>query len=157
MSAISGTDTAPELLIRSALHRRGFRFRVHQRFSYVLDGKHRSTKPDLVLKKYRTVIMVNSCFWHWHDGCDYSSIPDTNSDFWRNKLAETRARDERNREFWVGRGWYIATVWECAIRDRPKNVIESMIDRLVAWLVRKNYRRQAVDFNAQSMYICRCE
>jgi DNA mismatch endonuclease (patch repair protein) len=85
MSRIRGKDTKPEMLVRKHLHACGFRYRLH--------NKNLPGKPDLTLKKYHTVIFVNGCFWHGHEGCKYFVLPKTKSDWWRNKIEET--------EYWI--------------------------------------------------------
>lgn len=88
MSRIRSRDTKPELIVRSWLHRQGFRFRLHDKS---LPGT-----PDIVLKKYKTVIFVHGCFWHQHKDCKYAAMPKTRRDFWRIKLAANVSRDRRN-------------------------------------------------------------
>ena len=90
MSAIRGKNTKPELLVRKFLFSRGFRYRLnHPR----LPGH-----PDLVLRKYRTVIFVNGCFWHGHDGCKYFVLPKTNSEFWKDKIQKNKGRDIKEQK-----------------------------------------------------------
>lgn len=109
MSRIRGRDTKPELVLRSALHRRGFRYRVHVRD---LPGC-----PDLVLRKYRAVIFVHGCFWHRHQGCKFATTPSSNTEFWSKKLGDTVERDERNCAKLSDSGWRVAIVWECETDD----------------------------------------
>ena len=105
MSGIRGTNTQPELRVRRFLHSHGFRYRLHDR---TLPGH-----PDIVLPRYRTVVFVHGCFWHQHSGCRFATRPDTNADFWRAKLAGNVARDQRQREGLMRRGWRVEVVWEC--------------------------------------------
>jgi len=124
MSGIRGRDTKPEILVRSLLHREGFRFRLHVR---ELPGK-----PDIVLPKYRAAIFVHGCFWHGHD-CPLYRLPGTRPDFWRNKIDRNRASDRRAREALLAAGWRVAVVWECALRGAgtdPGHVGQ----RLAVWL-----------------------
>jgi DNA mismatch endonuclease (patch repair protein) len=107
MSRIRGKNTKPELLVRSALHAMGFRFRLHVR---KLPGT-----PDLVLSKYKVAIFVNGCFWHGH-GCHLSKFPATRADFWRKKITDTRLRDERAIQQLQDQGWRVIILWECSIR-----------------------------------------
>ena len=89
MAAIHGRDTKPEMIVRKFLFSRGFRYRLnHPR----LPGH-----PDLVLRKYRTVIFVNGCFWHGHDNCKYFRLPKTNIDFWSNKIGRNKERDKKEQ------------------------------------------------------------
>jgi DNA mismatch endonuclease, patch repair protein len=123
MSGIRGKNTKPEMLLRRALHRDGFRYRLHEK---ALPGR-----PDLVFPKYRATVFVNGCFWHGHEGCKYFKLPATRAEFWSSKIAANKARDARIREQLVDQGWRTAVVWECATRH-------SMVDAvagLEAWLV----------------------
>lgn len=108
MSGIQGKNTLPERLVRSALHRAGLRFRLH-------DGSLPG-RPDLVLQKWRAVIFVNGCFWHRHAGCKYATTPASNRRFWNTKFAGTIARDTRVRSQLRASGWRVLTVWECQAR-----------------------------------------
>ncbi len=109
MSRIKGKNTKPERVVRSFLHRSGFRFRLHR--------KDLPGCPDIVLPKYRTVIFVHGCFWHRHPGCPRTTTPKTNVEFWGKKFAENVARDERNRQALVELGWNVVVIWECEIKD----------------------------------------
>ncbi|WP_392664832.1 very short patch repair endonuclease [Amaricoccus sp. B4] len=124
MSGIRGKDTRPELALRRALHARGFRFRLH--------SKKVRGRPDLVLPKYRAVVLVHGCFWHRHEGCRYSTTPATRSDFWQAKFAANVARDSAVRGALLEEGWRVATIWECALR-KPEQVSVAT-DRLTEWL-----------------------
>lgn len=88
MQAIKGKNTSIEILVRHYLHRKGFRYRLHRS---ELPGR-----PDVVLKKYNTVIFINGCYWHQHENCRFAAKPKTNSDFWTEKLAKNKARDKIN-------------------------------------------------------------
>ena len=107
IAAIRGHDTAPELLVRSALHQHGLRFRLQVRD---LPGR-----PDIVLPRHRMVILVHGCFWHRHLGCARSSLPDTNREWWAAKLRRNRARDRRNLRELRAAGWRVIVVWECQL------------------------------------------
>ncbi len=106
MSGIRGRNTRPELVLRSALHARGFRFRLHVRD---LPGK-----PDLVFPKHRAVIQVHGCFWHRH-GCKKTTNPSTNSEFWALKFRQNVERDVKTEAELVELGWRFGLVWECAL------------------------------------------
>jgi DNA mismatch endonuclease (patch repair protein) len=125
MAGIRGKDTRPERLIRSALFRRGFRFRLHDRR---LPGS-----PDLVLAKHRAVVFVHGCFWHGHD-CALFRWPASNHDFWREKIMRNRAVDERTTSSLHKSGWRIAYVWECALKGAGRIPDEQVCDRLTSWL-----------------------
>ena len=124
MSGIRGRDTKPEILVRSLLHRQGFRFRLQVR---TLPGR-----PDLVLPRYHAVICVHGCFWHGHD-CHLFRLPATRTDFWRSKIEGNRSRDRRVREELLAAGWRVAVVWECALRGAGRDV-EGVVRHLADWL-----------------------
>ena len=107
MAGIRGGNTKPELAIRSALHRRGFRFRIH---CSDLPGK-----PDLVFLKYRAVILIHGCFWHGHQ-CHLFRWPKTREEFWREKIISNMERDQRQFSVLRKDGWRVATIWECALK-----------------------------------------
>jgi DNA mismatch endonuclease (patch repair protein) len=109
MSRIRGRDTKPELLVRSLLHRLGYRFRLHRRD---LPGT-----PDIVLPKYQTVIFVHGCFWHRHPDCRYAYTPKSRVEFWKEKFAANVHRDAKNRRALEQAGWQVLVVWECELRD----------------------------------------
>ena len=115
MSRIRGKDTKPEIAVRSILHRMGYRFRLHRRD---LPGK-----PDIVLPKHRTVVLVHGCFWHRHRGCKYAYTPKSRVQFWQKKFDENVERDRRNRKDLRKEGWKVIVVWECEVRDPDKLVV----------------------------------
>jgi len=135
MSRITGRDTMPELTVRSGLHRRGFRFSLHR--------KDLPGKPDLVLPVHQTIVFVHGCFWHCHH-CDYFRLPKSNRTFWRTKLEANVNRDKRNIQALLDEEWYVATIWECSIRDQSEEAINSMLERLADWVVRQKYRRRRI-------------
>ena len=108
MSRIKSKDTTPERIVRSFLHRNGFRFRLHV--------KDLPGKPDIVLPKYKTVIEVRGCFWHRHEGCKDATTPSTNAVFWQKKFAENVARDKRTKQDLKSLGWNVIVVWECEVK-----------------------------------------
>ncbi|WP_272700876.1 very short patch repair endonuclease [Desulfovibrio sp. Fe33] len=109
MAKIKSKNTKPELVVRSLLHRMGFRFRLHRRD---LPGT-----PDIVLPKYKTVIMVNGCFWHGHANCPKAKRPSSNTDFWYKKLDDNIARDRENVLKLEELGWRVMVIWECQVKD----------------------------------------
>ncbi len=125
MSKVRGKNTKPEKLIRSRLHKLGFRFRIN--------CPNLSGKPDIVLKKYNAVIFVHGCFWHNHKGCKKSKLPDTRNEFWKNKIAGTVMRDQRNISDLAKQGWRIALVWECG--TKKKNNLDNIINKLSKCLI----------------------
>ena len=105
MSRIRGKDTAPEVVVRSALHRLGYRFRLH--------GKRLPGRPDIVLPKHRVVVLVHGCFWHRHRGCKNCTTPTNNRAFWLRKLEGNVARDKVHARALRKLGWRVVVVWEC--------------------------------------------
>lgn len=118
MSRIRGRDTAPELTLRSLLHRAGYRFRLHDR---KLPGR-----PDIVLPKYKAAILVHGCFWHRHDGCSNATTPSTRRDFWQAKFDGNVARDRANEHRLRDLGWLGIVVWECELQKDPAGVLASI-------------------------------
>lgn len=118
MSGIRGKDTRPEMVVRSGLHRLGFRFRLHDRN---LPGS-----PDLVLKKHLAAVFVHGCYWHRHKGCRYATMPATRSQFWKKKFEANVERDRRHQELLQAAGWRVFIVWECALRREPVKSVEKL-------------------------------
>lgn len=112
MAGIQGRDTLPEITVRKFLHKEGFRFRLHE--------KRLPGKPDIVLPRYRAVVLVHGCFWHQHEGCRFATKPRSNVKFWRTKLRENVLRDARNLLQLRELGWRPLVFWECAARDTPQ-------------------------------------
>ena len=106
---MKSADTAPELAVRRALHAAGLRYRLHRRD---LPGC-----PDVVLARWKSVVLVHGCFWHSHPGCSRARIPATRQDYWLPKLARTTARDMRNNAALASAGWHVHVVWECTLRQ----------------------------------------
>ena len=125
MAGIRGKDTKPELVIRSALHRRGLRFRLHDAS---LPGK-----PDLVLPKFRTVVFIHGCFWHRHE-CQYFKWPGSNKNFWRSKLLENVRRDAVAIGVLKLAGWRVCVLWECTLKQKTSGVVDRMLDRVAKWI-----------------------
>jgi DNA mismatch endonuclease, patch repair protein len=123
MSAIRSVGTRPEKRVRSALHRQGFRFRLHI--------KRLPGSPDLMLRKYKAVIFVNGCFWHQHTHCKHSHIPQTRSEFWQKKFSRNMARDQKVMYQLKIMGWRAAIIWECGL---TKKCQEDTLRRLALWL-----------------------
>jgi DNA mismatch endonuclease, patch repair protein len=111
MSRVVGRDTKPEWILRSALHRLGFRYR--------LGGAGLPGRPDLVLPKYRSVVFVHGCFWHRHADCKRATLPRTNADFWKEKLERNVARDREAAAALEALGWKVIPVWECELYRDP--------------------------------------
>ena len=130
MSGIKGSNTKPEMLLRRELHRRGFRYQLHNR---ELPGK-----PDIVFRKYNAVIFAHGCLWHQHE-CHLFKWPCADNPekalFWRNKINSNRERDNRQLVELAEQDWRIALVWECALKGRRKLLVTDVVDQLAAWLV----------------------
>ena len=108
MSRIKGKDTKPEEIVRKYLFSKGFRYRKNVAS---LPGK-----PDIVLRKYKTCILVNGCFWHMHEGCRYFVWPKNNADFWKKKIKGNVERDKNNIDKLQTAGWQVVVVWECQLK-----------------------------------------
>lgn len=113
MSHIKSKNTKPEVLVRRFLFANGFRFRLHQKG---LPGK-----PDIVLPKYKTVIFINGCFWHGHSDCKYATIPETNHDFWSDKISGNMERDEITFSSLEKMGWRVMIIWQCELKPKTKD------------------------------------
>jgi DNA mismatch endonuclease (patch repair protein) len=123
MSKIGSKNTKPEMILRSALFKKGFRFRVHR--------KDLPGKPDIVLTKYQTVIFVHGCFWHYHKDCREGRIPSTNTQFWKTKLLKNVEKDKRNTKALQEMGWKVIVVWECEIEKHFEKTINELIFKLI--------------------------
>lgn len=126
MRAIRSKDTKPELFVRRALHAAGFRYRLH--------CKSLPGTPDLVLRKYRTVIFVHGCFFHGHD-CKYCKLPATRPEFWAEKINKNRSRDITNLSELRRFGWRTLVIWECALKQaRRQRKSDGLVDAVRSWL-----------------------
>ena len=112
MSCIKGKRTKPEEIVARYLFFQGFRYRRNVRS---LPGT-----PDIVLKKYNTVIFVNGCFWHMHENCRYSVMPENHKEFWAEKLLKNKERDEKKKRQLEQMGWNVIVVWECQLKGEEK-------------------------------------
>ncbi len=121
MKRVKQKNTAPEKLVRSLLHRLGYRFRIHR--------KDLPGTPDIVLPSRRVAIFVHGCFWHGHD-CRRGRAPASNLEYWGPKIASNRARDSRKAAALVSAGWRVVVVWECELDDEP-----ALISRVSSLLV----------------------
>ena len=109
MSRIRSKDTNPEKIIRSLLHRMGYRFRLHV--------KNLPGKPDIVLPKYKTIIFVHGCFWHRHPKCKYAYTPKSRIEFWEKKFADNIARFKIVKKELKHLKWNVLIIWECEIKS----------------------------------------
>ena len=127
MSQIKRTNTKPEVVVRKYLFSKGFRYRIND--------KRYPGRPDIVLSKYKTVIFINGCFWHVHEGCKYFVWPKSNEDFWKMKLLSNKENDRKNIEKLRALGWKVIIIWECELRkgkreDQLKQVVFEILSTL---------------------------
>jgi len=115
MSRIKSKNTKPEMIVRSTLHKMGYRFCLHR--------KDLPGTPDIVLPKYKTVIFVQGCFWHRHQGCRFAYTPKSRPEFWEKKFAENMARDAVNQVELRRLGWKVLIIWECQILESKHLVL----------------------------------
>lgn len=125
MSGIKGKNTKPELLIRRALFRKGFRYKLHD--------KNLPGKPDLVFPKYNAVIFIHGCFWHRHD-CSLFKWPSTRREFWKAKLNRNKEVDKCNYISLKEEGWLILTIWECSIKGKNQIGLPVVVESAADWL-----------------------
>jgi DNA mismatch endonuclease, patch repair protein len=121
MGRVRNKDTRPEKVVRSLLHRLGYRFRLH--------AKGLPGRPDVVLPKYRAVVFIHGCFWHRHPGCPNTRTPKSRVEFWTRKFDENVARDRTGQEALATLGWRSLVIWECETAD-----LERLAERLQAFL-----------------------
>lgn len=120
MSHVRSKNTKPELVVRSMLHKNGFRFRLHD--------KRFAGKPDIVLPKYKTVVFVHGCFWHGHK-CKKAKLPQTNREFWASKIENNIKRFEDVKENLEQNGWNVYIIWECELKN-----LEIVENQLISFL-----------------------
>lgn len=126
MSLIHGKDTKPEILVRSYLFSMGLRFRKND--------KRLPGHPDIVFPKYKTVVFINGCFWHGHEGCKYFVMPKSNVEFWQDKIQTNIARDSATYSKLSEMGWTVRIVWECELRtiSRREQVLPDLFEKITA-------------------------
>lgn len=139
MSGIRGKNTKPEVLVRSLLHKRGFRFRLHRND---LPGR-----PDIVLPRYKAVIFVHGCFWHGHE-CALFRWPSSNPDFWRNKIQRNRERDALRLAELQSIGWRTLVIWECATRGGSQILMADLVEKVACWL---NQSKNSCEIDAKDL------
>jgi len=121
MSRIRSRHTKPELILRSLLHRAGFRFRIK--------NKHLPGNPDIVLAKYRTIIFVHGCFWHRHQNCKRATMPKSNQSYWQEKFERNIQRDKEVKKQLSELNWQVIVAWECEIKADPVGVLKSVVSK----------------------------
>lgn len=112
MASVKGKNTKPEMIVRRYLHSLGFRYGLH--------NKSLPGSPDMVLRKYKTVIFIHGCFWHGHEGCPLFRIPKSNVEFWKNKIRLNQIRDIKVQNCLKQKGWNVITIWECDLKVKSK-------------------------------------
>lgn len=133
MAAIKGKDTKPEMIVRKYLFSRGLRFRIQVK---KLPGR-----PDIVFPKYKTVVFVNGCFWHGHEGCRYFRLPKSNVEFWERKISHNRARDISDTAVLQIMGWRVIRIWECEIRRVSER--QERLERLYNEITGRSYNTES--------------
>jgi DNA mismatch endonuclease, patch repair protein len=124
MSRIRNRNTRPEMIVRSIVHRMGYRYSLHR--------KDLPGKPDLVFTRRRKIIFVHGCFFHMHD-CPYGRVvPKTNAEFWQTKRLSNVERDKRNWHALEELGWKVFTVWECMTKPRQINELPDILAHLLS-------------------------
>jgi DNA mismatch endonuclease (patch repair protein) len=131
MASISGKETKPEILVRKYLFKQGYRYRKNVTS---LPGK-----PDIVLPRFRTVVLIHGCFWHGHNNCKKATKPSSNIDFWNEKIGKNKQRDKRVAQELKNLGWTVITIWDCQLKN--KNLFDNRMRRFVAKL--KELERKA--------------
>ena len=121
MSRIRSKNTKPELIVRKHLFSHGYRYRIN--------NKRLPGSPDIVLKKYKTIIFVNGCFWHGHEECKHYVIPKSNTEYWENKIKKNKERDTKQRALLRKLGWHIIIIWECQLLPTKRKQTLEGLDR----------------------------
>jgi len=125
MSHVRSSETQLEKLVRSELHKKGFRFRKNV--------KELPGSPDIVLPKHKAVVFVHGCFWHGHQDCPAAKLPEVNHAFWEEKITATAERDRRQQEELLQLGWRVGTVWGCSLKPQTRR--QKTLERLSRWIV----------------------
>jgi len=125
MASITSKDTAIEVKFRKALHRKGFRYGLH--------NKSLPGKPDLVFRKYRAVAFIHGCFWHGHS-CELYKLPATNTSYWKQKALRNQQRDQEMIDLLLAKGWRVMVVWECSMRGKSRLEFDALISSFEDWL-----------------------
>ena len=145
MSHIRSKATKPEILVRKWLWAHGYRYR--------LNVKSVPGKPDIVMRRYRTAIFVNGCFWHGHEGCGKFRMPQSNTDFWQAKITRNRERDRRNYDILLHNGWQVIVLWECQLtKPNMENTMQQVAVALNANFLRLQQNKITTRSNNQHKY-----
>lgn len=124
MRSIKGKETKSEVMVRKFLFKEGFRYRKNVAS---LPGK-----PDIVLRRYSTVIMINGCFWHGHENCNSWNYPSTRAEYWKDKIDKNKLRDKKNSESLSRMGWTVITIWECQLKKNFTEQIQKIITKIIS-------------------------
>ena len=127
MSCIRSMNTKPEILVRKFLFSNGFHYRLHL--------KDLPGKPDIVIRKLKSVVFVHGCFWHGHKNCKNAKVPLTNKNFWVNKITSNSTRDKKSIRLLMNEGWKVFVVWECQLHQKK---VDKTLEKLLQNLLRKN-------------------
>ena len=138
MAAVHSKDTKPELVVRKGLWRKGFRYR--------LNDKRLPGHPDLVLRKYRTCIFINGCFWHGHEGCKYYTIPKSNTEFWVAKVKRNKERDKEEQRKLAKMGWHSIIVWECELKPQKQEATLESIAFTLNHIWLKDHQARVISY-----------
>ncbi|OXM86265.1 very short patch repair endonuclease [Paenibacillus rigui] len=123
MGSIKSKNTTPELIVRRLLHKLGYRFRLHK--------KDLPGSPDIVLPKHKKVIFVNGCFWHGHENCKKSQLPETNREFWQDKISKNIKRDAENIAKLTELEWGVLIIWDCQTKKKDLENLEKILDNFI--------------------------
>ena len=146
MSKVGQKNTGPEMILRSALHRSGLRYRLH--------AKDLPGTPDLVFPRFEAVVFVHRCFWHSH-GCQKSTVPKSNREFWEQKFRANRERDERKIRALLKRGWRVLVVWECSLVGKHAPTLNHVVRSVKTWLEGSDTEHELpTRFSTEDIYGC---
>jgi DNA mismatch endonuclease (patch repair protein) len=138
MASVGQKDTGAEVLLRKALHRRGLRYKLHDRS---LPGR-----PDMVFPRFEAVVFVHGCYWHSH-GCHRSTVPKTRRVFWTSKFAANKVRDGKKRAELLALGWRVLTVWECTLSGKTSKPTDVLAKKVETWL---NSKKRTGNFGGRT-------
>ena len=143
MVAIRNKNTKPEILVRKFLFSRGFRYRINYPR---LPGKR-----DIVLRKYKTCIFINGCFWHGHDGCKYFVMPKTRTEFWQAKIERNKERDYEIQWQLASMGWHCITIWECQLKPKVREATFESLSYTLALILLQNHKVKRYELSEEPL------
>ena len=139
MNRVRSRDTKPEWMVRRCLWHHGFRYRLYD--------KRLPGRPDIVLRKWNTVIFINGGFWHGHD-CEKFKMPQTNEDFWKSKIERNQKRDQLNRKQLTFLGYHVITIWECELAPAKRaKTLESLLYTLSQIIINHHQSKHYRDYD----------